>query len=599
MTDALADTTVVFLHGVNSRPTVHGIRNALAPSLTAVGRPDLTHVTVLAPVYQHALTSNPDDDRHTLAPITWPRQDESQRRAHLRQVGFTTSRLEDLLGPTVTSVSPSPGLNGVASLSSQFLDQAKAYAQKKWVRARVVNRILRLMPTSGRVVLIGHSLGSVVALDVIARLAPGIEVSLVTLGSPLPGKLFHDRLEHWDTPPPNVRSWVNIHGSLDPVTYLRGVSHAAPWSLNLRIRLAAHTSGAYLSDPVVAEVVADAVFGSRERAIVPVPGGMSGAAGADELLTVLTAGYGHRVLAELHADGTSERQVALTARFGAALSMSQYEEATRLRSALASAGRLPGATTVDFLAANTELHEVAPAPLSPTHLSAEQALPLLIRVAMSNPLGAYEVRVDPRRTHTAMARLSASMGLGSLVGRQCVKSLEFSRNQLKQSSSGPWKWVLLGVGGVALVAATGGLALSAAPGVAGAAAVTSALATFGPGGMVGGLATAGGLVGSGAAAVTGAALLNANQGTVEATLEGLVALAHARRDLHLEAQPDVWDQLSLMNDGVEHELRRHTTFSDEDSAVVKDLRRKAAAITLALQVVREQHLLPADPIPIG
>ncbi len=73
------------------------------------------------------------------------------------------------------------------------------------------------------------------------------------------------------------------------------------------------------------------------------------------------------------------------------------------------------------------------------------------------------------------------MGLGTQYARDIIAAVDVARKTLSGDGTNWVKWAAMGMGAVALVVATGGLALSAAPGVAGAAAITSALAAFGPG----------------------------------------------------------------------------------------------------------------------
>lgn len=64
--------------------------------------------------------------------------------------------------------------------------QAKNYVESRKIRAWVLQRILDQVGTPERLVIVGHSLGSVVAADVLRRLPPeGNVVGMVTIGSPL------------------------------------------------------------------------------------------------------------------------------------------------------------------------------------------------------------------------------------------------------------------------------------------------------------------------------------------------------------------------------------------------------------------------------
>lgn len=90
------------------------------------------------------------------------------------------------------------------------LKQVRAYLTNPDVRNRVKQRVLSAV-TSETQVLVGHSLGSVVAYEVLCA-KPDLPVTtFVTLGSPLgiPNLVF-DRLEPEPGRWPNVSAWTNI-----------------------------------------------------------------------------------------------------------------------------------------------------------------------------------------------------------------------------------------------------------------------------------------------------------------------------------------------------------------------------------------------------
>lgn len=100
------------------------------------------------------------------------------------------------------------GLSERALIGS--LKQLKAYFTEPGVRDRVRRRVRDSVTAETRV-LVGHSLGSVVAYEVLCT-APDLPVTtLVTLGSPLgiPNLVF-DRLEPEPGRWPNVSTWTNI-----------------------------------------------------------------------------------------------------------------------------------------------------------------------------------------------------------------------------------------------------------------------------------------------------------------------------------------------------------------------------------------------------
>jgi hypothetical protein len=103
----------------------------------------------------------------------------------------------------------------------------------------------------------------------------------------------------------------------------------------------------------------------------------------------------------------------------------------------------------------------------------------------------------------------------------------------------------IGAGVVALVVATGGLALAAAPGVVRAAAITSASDGFGPGGMIGGLLTAGTLIGAGGGGTPfSLASLGSTAETVEAVIQRRLAASILRQRQRLEPDFRLWGILA-------------------------------------------------------
>jgi hypothetical protein len=104
-----------------------------------------------------------------------------------------------------------PPASGILFLGT--LRQVRRYLRDQQLKAEV-DRITAEAAV-GATVLIGHSLGSVVAYEFL-RQHPGHSVQLLlTLGSPLGLKMVRDRLSAGE---PGVVNWVNVRDLNDPVT---------------------------------------------------------------------------------------------------------------------------------------------------------------------------------------------------------------------------------------------------------------------------------------------------------------------------------------------------------------------------------------------
>ncbi|MER5199930.1 trypsin-like serine peptidase [Streptomyces sp. NPDC002755] len=143
-----------------------------------------------------------------------------------------------------------------------FRDVAAYLDDARPVRDEVLNCVLEAVPDSGEVVLVSHSLGTVVGLDLATRLPPGVSVvHLTTAGSPLGLDSVYSRLlVGGPKRPDTVADWFNVWCPDDAVSI--GCPLADDWAdgltdlavVNARDR--AHSIVEYLSHTEVARSVA-------------------------------------------------------------------------------------------------------------------------------------------------------------------------------------------------------------------------------------------------------------------------------------------------------------------------------------------------------
>jgi endonuclease G len=125
--------------------------------------------------------------------------------------------LVSLLQRPLSWIADRSGLDD-AVIATIFRDVA-AYLDREPVRTGVLNAVLETVPTEGEVVLVAHSLGTVVAMDLIEKLPPGVAVPLlVTAGSPLGMDSVHKRLlAGGPKRPARVGTWLNAWAAADAV----------------------------------------------------------------------------------------------------------------------------------------------------------------------------------------------------------------------------------------------------------------------------------------------------------------------------------------------------------------------------------------------
>jgi hypothetical protein len=135
---------------------------------------------------------------------------------------------------------------------------ADRYRRSPARRNAILQRVLAGLPESGELVVIAHSLGSVVARDLIYHLPPRLRLRLfMTIGTPLALKPMREHLKEANRrfPYETIGPWINLVGAGDTVTGHRGLSQVEGQALDLFIDtgklLPAHYATSYLYHPAV------------------------------------------------------------------------------------------------------------------------------------------------------------------------------------------------------------------------------------------------------------------------------------------------------------------------------------------------------------
>lgn len=112
------------------------------------------------------------------------------------------------------------------------LRQVRRYQQDSALAQKVQGRVQEAI-ADGCTVLIGHSLGTVVAYETVCAAQTREPLLLLTLGSPLGLATVRKRLR-FDGPPAGLR-WVNVYDPHDPVACAGGVARSWPSAEDLTV----------------------------------------------------------------------------------------------------------------------------------------------------------------------------------------------------------------------------------------------------------------------------------------------------------------------------------------------------------------------------
>lgn len=593
---------LLFLHGIGTGDQQNSWGAVLEAALTKLGYPGLDHVTVIAPKYPNAL-HGVDDDTPLPALTVKAATGEAAKR---NRAAFERREcaIEVLLGPHDPGAAWFGGDPiAAASLRLVKFQQAANYLTNPRIRAHVLTKILGMLPRSGRLVVVGHSLGSVIAADLVRRLPGGIEVvGMVTIGSPLSSSLFQiaGTREALKEPPTNLAWWASFWHPADPVTTHRGVSSAFPWMTDFRVTAPVdhhvHDAVTYLTSTRVATAIGHALHGSLSQDVTVASRGVEVPVDMPETLLLLALRYSFLVQSKL--DGTRQ------ARYAEARRQVQATTIDSLTTRRVQDDR-PLPQAVARLAVDLSDPESAtPEPGRVSHVSKEEAILPLISIMTTNIVHPFEVNVPSAIRVEALEDLSIEMGLGRQFARDLIAAEEAAGKALSGDGTNWIKWAAIGLGAASLVIATGGLVLAAAPGVAGAAAITSALAAFGPGGMIGGLLTAGTLVGVGGGGVAvGLASPATTVQAVEAYVSTQMTAAILRKRQGFNKDLTTWENLAATGIELRRDRARLEPVSDEGAPALKQLQRKLKAIDRALTFLNSIDLGPdslddADTTPV-
>jgi hypothetical protein len=456
---------------------------------------------------------------------------------------------------------------GLVDVVLRIMGDVERYRSDAGLRANILGRVLEQVPETDELIIVGHSLGSVVALDLLSYLPEQVQVPLfLTFGSPLSYRAIQQiGLPGATAPLPfpheKVARWVNVVDTFDPVTGFTGVHNWWPEAVDMDVDNPSgrrHSVRAYLSHPAVGELVGEARGVSRTPAVP-----------SYSLDTDLQAGFQHE---ELLAE--------IAIHFARCLLESEDDDSARQRARAArdELMRMLGSTfgrrlTLDQCEAATHSWRDQSSQLDRRVLVA--------RLAFSNPFEPFDPGISAEARTRALSRLCKELAIPDAeeAAVELVTLIERAQKAvLPRSKTSFVKPLLVGVSTIGLVAiaAPAAVGLFAAAGAGGAAAFTSGLAALGGGGMAAGIGVIGG---AGAGGGLLAAQLARSGTDKQAVAMNLTAIGATIRWLRRWGDEDLARRAAEFADGIplliheyESQLAFHVGKSAPNSDPVEGLR---------------------------
>lgn len=537
-----SECAIAVVHGIGGPVQVSAWTTPLNASLASLRMPavdpsQVINVDYLSTLQRGAAVDEPPRSWTKPAPMeqaaSWSRY--LARKEHLRSL-IEGARKET----THLPFAQFPAM--VTDPLPQALPIVRRYLTDSGARHAVWSQVLSQLPKQGRIIIVAHSLGSVVMLDLLTRLPPDLHVSLLlTIGSPIGIGSFRQSLEGIsqpeDFPADRVDAWVNAYDPDDVVTAGCGAAPHFPAALDAPIETGlSHGIPAYMSQPVVGVVMAMARFGPA----VPSTEGVPARRLHPQWWPLLMRfAYTEELWRSHPTQKWAERLRMDTAR--GILATRAVAEAEQQRARLeAQLATMPEPTRSQLA------EQFAEQPFAPGRMPAEETLlrdagelvtgefsdeALILAgvdLLLSMPFAPFGIEVDADRSSAALANLYQRIRAdevgrsGDELAAAIAESVDDARKALGRRGV-PWAPLLLGAG-VLVLAGTGiGLAAAIPAGLAGAAAVTATLAAFGPGGIAGGVATLAVLSGTSAALATAGLAFGAGSGDEVERLQASMA----------------------------------------------------------------------------
>ncbi|MEV0948400.1 hypothetical protein [Rhodococcus sp. NPDC049939] len=579
---------VVFLHGIGDGDPEAGWLEGLNRGLTQNGHDPIDRADTLAPRYSSFLTTEGIGAK--LPPRTYDLKDDSKAQFEFARRQARIQRGVDLM-PTPSGMGvhlvPEGPLNAaqglaVGHVSAYNLPQVRRYVRNEPLRGAVLRYLLD-QDFGNEIILIGHSLGSVIAIDLLDHLPESVHVRrFLTIGSPASAPSLHEGSERLlkRFPYARVDTWSNFFNPRDLVTGGRGLASTFPAAQDFAIDIGPleHGARAYLEHPAVSRLVAQIVYPSKGLALAKPDIAVRLTDAQASVLLLLR--YGHVVARYIKNKEAAER-------YAGALRVRQDQVIAEIEE-LATVGGQPLADELLQLADGA-------LPTVPHRWELDEAVNELVVLALTNAVDPYEIDVERAPTQ-AIPEIAAMLGFSTNVGATVVQAVEDVQKCLDRRGGVPWGRVLTAAAGIALLAAGPIGLIAAAPATAaGAAAITGGLAAFGPGGMVGGLAMLGGLASTGAAIATTAVTGSGEERHSALDLKTLmlrVTVEHTRKMLDLEFDCNLWYQLAEAETQASAQLNSLTAFSSPKSARVVALRELKDSLSQLMKFVIDNGLAP-------
>lgn len=583
--------SVLYLHGVGQGVTSDDWYRALADALGQHGiqMPSIDSRRTLRPSYIDLLQGIglPKDGVKEPKPTgrepgvraekLTRRADYARRQAHAIAdlPGVVTSSGFGSIGRVMGAVDPS-------KIPLPFdLPDAKRYLRSEKLRWSILHKVIDAIGTRRDLVVIGHSLGSLVAIDLLSHLPPDLHIRrLVTIGSPAGALGFHkarpDVLMK-DFPFHHVGGWLNLFSPYDPATYGAGLSSLFPSAVDVRVDGGVfHAAHRYLAHPAVGKAVADPMQPISRR--IQTSKGVDLPLDRAETDAMDAVRFAQFVVSAIRSE---ERQH----RYAEAVLTVQQQVGSELIAMRAERG-LPLPMDLVRLRDGQALPKLS-------HRDWDEQLLFAIVNATGNPIAPYEIKAEDEQLSALISMWSSGYGFTRADGKKIADAVTAAKEGVGGED---WSKLLVGALGIALIAAGPvGLMLAAPAGLAGGAAITASLAAFGPGGMVGGMALAGGLVGAGSAFTAGAAMpTNMSEAMVRTQVVRCLAFARAHHELGMPSDGyRSWHYLNSWRDQLTAEQERLSVLSDDSAPSLKSVGSKLKVVDKGLRWMVDNELTPA------